>query len=79
MLALGSLITAIFAGPLINAVVDFSTSANIHPFLVSFAALPFALSSEAVSAVMFASQNKLRISLTFSKVCLSPRTSELTW
>lgn len=77
MLVLGSLVMAIFADPLINAVGEFSTCTNIPPFFVSFAALPFAISSEAVSAVMFASQNKLKISLTFSKVCLTPWTLNL--
>ena len=74
MLLLGSLIAATFADSLINAVSNFSTATNIPSFLVSFAVLPFAISSEAVAALMFASQNKLRISLTFSKVCLSPCT-----
>ena len=72
MLLLGSLIAATFADPLVNAVGNFSTATNIPSFLFSFAVLPFASSSEAVSALMFASQKKLRItSLTFSKVSLS--------
>ena len=55
-----------------NAAVDFSTATNIPSFLVSFSVLPFAISSEAVSGLMFASQMKLRItSLTLSKVSLS--------
>ena len=74
MLLLGSLIAATFADSLINAVGNFSTDTNIPSFLVSFTVLPFAISSEAVAALMFASQNKMRISLTFSKVCLSPCT-----
>eukprot|EP00261_Vitis_vinifera_P037654 XP_019078897.1 PREDICTED: uncharacterized protein LOC100245468 [Vitis vinifera] len=69
MLLLGSLIAATFADPLVNAVGNFSTATNIPSFLFSFAVLPFASSSEAVSALMFASQKKLRItSLTFSKI-----------
>ena len=72
MLLLGSLIAATFADPLVNAVGKFSTATNIPSFLFSFSVLPFASSSEAVSALMFASQKKLRItSLTFSKVSLS--------
>ncbi|WJZ99131.1 hypothetical protein VitviT2T_017602 [Vitis vinifera] len=68
MLLLGSLIAATFADSLINAVGNFSTDTNIPSFLVSFTVLPFAISSEAVAALMFASQNKMRISLTFSKI-----------
>ncbi|KAJ9686200.1 hypothetical protein PVL29_015210 [Vitis rotundifolia] len=61
ILLLGTLIAATFVDPLVNAVGNFYSATNIPPFFVSFIVLPFASSSEAVSALIFASQKKLRI------------------
>ena len=72
ILLLGTLIAATFVDPLVNAVGNFYSATNIPPFFVSFIVLPFASSSEAVSALIFASQKKLRIaSLTVSEVFFS--------
>lgn len=72
-LLLGTAIAAAFADPLVDAVDNFSTATKIPPFFISFIALPLATnSSEAVSAIIFASRKKLRTaSLTFSEVGLS--------
>ena len=72
MLLLGTVVAAIFADPLVDAVDNFSTATSIPSFFVSFVVLPFASSSEAVSAMIFGSRKKLRTaSLTFSEVCFS--------
>lgn len=69
ILLLGTLIAATFVDPLVNAVGNFYSASNIPPFFVSFIVLPFASSSEAVSALIFASQKKLRIApLTVSEI-----------
>lgn len=70
LLLLGSIIAAAFAEPLVDAVDNFSLATKIPKFFISFVALPLATnSSEAVSAVIFASRKKLRsASLTFSEV-----------
>lgn len=70
LLLLGSLIAAAFADPLVDAVDNFSDATSIPTFFISFIALPLATnSSEAVSAIIFASRKKLRTSsLTFSEV-----------
>ncbi|RVW46750.1 Sodium/calcium exchanger NCL2 [Vitis vinifera] len=69
MLLLGTVVAAIFADPLVDAVDNFSTATSIPSFFVSFVVLPFASSSEAVSAMIFASRKKLRTaSLTFSEI-----------
>ncbi|KAK9285462.1 hypothetical protein L1049_024655 [Liquidambar formosana] len=69
MLLLGSVIAAAFADPLVDAVDNFSTATSIPSFFVSFVALPFVSSSEAVSALIFARRKKLRTSsLTFSEI-----------
>uniref|UniRef100_F6H4X7 EF-hand domain-containing protein n=1 Tax=Vitis vinifera TaxID=29760 RepID=F6H4X7_VITVI len=69
ILLLGTLIAATFVDPLVNAVGNFYSATNIPPFFVSFIVLPFASSSEAVSALIFASQKKLRIApLTVSEI-----------
>ncbi|KAE8683772.1 Sodium/calcium exchanger family protein / calcium-binding EF hand family protein isoform 2 [Hibiscus syriacus] len=70
MLLLGTLIAAAFADPLVDAVDNFSTATSIPSFFISFIALPLATnSSEAVSAIIFASRKKQRTaSLTFSEL-----------
>ena len=74
MLLLGTLIAAVFADPLVDAVDNFSDATSIPTFFISFIALPLATnSSEAVSAIIFASRKKNRTtSLTFSEVCFFP-------
>lgn len=71
LLVLGTVIAAVFADPLVDAVNNFSSATSIPSFFISFIALPLATnSSEAVSAIIFASRKKLRsASLTFSEVC----------
>lgn len=70
LLLLGTAIAAAFADPLVDAVHNFSNATHIPPFFISFIALPLATnSSEAVSAIIFASRKKQRTSsLTFSEV-----------
>ena len=72
MLLLGTVIAAAFADPLVDAVDNFSDATSIPSFFISFIALPLATnSSEAVSAIIFASRKKQRTaSLTFSEVFL---------
>ncbi|KAL9443984.1 hypothetical protein AB3S75_017206 [Citrus x aurantiifolia] len=70
MLLIGTIIAAAFADPLVDAVDNFSAATSIPSFFISFIALPFATnSSEAVSAIIFASRKKIRTaSLTFSEL-----------
>ncbi|XP_062011529.1 sodium/calcium exchanger NCL-like [Rosa rugosa] len=70
MLLAGTLIAAAFADPLVDAVDNFSDATSIPTFFISFIALPLATnSSEAVSAIIFASRKKKRTaSLTFSEL-----------
>ncbi|KAL2466792.1 sodium/calcium exchanger family protein/calcium-binding EF hand family protein [Abeliophyllum distichum] len=70
LLVLGTAIAAVFADPLVDAVNNFSSATSIPSFFISFIALPLATnSSEAVSAIIFASRKKLRsASLTFSEI-----------
>ncbi|KAH6788715.1 sodium/calcium exchanger family protein / calcium-binding EF hand family protein [Perilla frutescens var. frutescens] len=70
LLLLGTVIAAAFADPLVDAVQNFSNATRIPTFFISFIALPLATnSSEAVSAIIFASRKKLRsASLTFSEL-----------
>ncbi|KAL2483573.1 sodium/calcium exchanger family protein/calcium-binding EF hand family protein [Forsythia ovata] len=70
LLVLGTAIAAVFADPLVDAVDNFSSATSIPSFFISFIALPLATnSSEAVSAIIFASRKKLRsASLTFSEL-----------
>ncbi|CAN1145860.1 Sodium/calcium exchanger NCL [Linum perenne] len=70
MLLLGSAIAAAFADPLVDAVDNFSAATSIPTFFISFIALPLATnSSEAVSAIIFATRKKFRTaSLTFSEI-----------
>nr|POF08463.1 vacuolar calcium ion transporter [Quercus suber] len=73
LLLLGTIIAAAFADPLVDAVDNFSDATGIPAFFISFIALPLATnSSEAVSAIIFASRDKRKTaSLTFSEVCFS--------
>lgn len=73
MLLAGALIAAAFADPLVDAVDNFSDATGIPTFFISFIALPLATnSSEAVSAIIFASRKTRRTaSLTFSEVCIA--------
>ncbi|KAF5192115.1 Calcium-binding ef-hand [Thalictrum thalictroides] len=70
LLLLGAVIAAAFADPLVDAVNNFSTATSIPSFFISFIALPLATnSSEAVSALIFASRKKKKTSsLTFSEI-----------
>ncbi|KAL5081582.1 hypothetical protein RYX36_010003 [Vicia faba] len=70
LLLLGALIAAAFADPLVGAVNDFSDATSIPAFFISFIFLPLATnSSEAVSAIIFASRDKRQTaSLTFSEI-----------
>ncbi|XP_058221561.1 sodium/calcium exchanger NCL-like [Rhododendron vialii] len=70
LLLLGALIAGAFADPLVDAVDNFSDATGIPTFFISFIALPLATnSSEAVSAIIFASRKKQRsASLTFSEL-----------
>ncbi|KAI3716231.1 hypothetical protein L6452_23430 [Arctium lappa] len=69
-LLLGTIIAAVFADPLVDAVGDFSAATSIPSFFISFIVLPLATnSSESVSAIIFASRKKQRsASLTFSEL-----------
>ncbi|KAH9613661.1 hypothetical protein KSS87_016976 [Heliosperma pusillum] len=69
-LVLGTIVAAVFADPLVDAVDNFSIATSIPSFFISFIALPLATnSSEAVSAIIFASKkNRRSASLTFSEV-----------
>ena len=73
LLLLGTAMAAAFADPLVDAVHNFSNATSIPSFFISFIAMPLATnSSEAVSAIIFASRKKQRtLSLTFSEVCMS--------
>ena len=73
LLLLGTIIAAAFADPLVDAVDNFSDATSIPAFFISFIALPLATnSSEAVSAIIFASRDtRTTASLTFSEVCFS--------
>ncbi|GAB2229895.1 hypothetical protein Droror1_Dr00014151 [Drosera rotundifolia] len=70
LLLLGTAIAAAFADPLVDAVDNFSSATSIPTFFISFIALPLATnSSEAVSAIIFASRKTRKTaSLTFSEL-----------
>ncbi|KAL3736152.1 hypothetical protein ACJRO7_025148 [Eucalyptus globulus] len=70
LLILGTVIAAAFADPLVDAVDYFSDATGIPTFFISFIVLPLATnSSEAVSAIIFASRKKQKTaSLTFSEL-----------
>nr|CAD1822234.1 unnamed protein product [Ananas comosus var. bracteatus] len=70
LLLLGTVMAAMFADPLVDAVHNFSNATKIPSFFISFIAMPLATnSSEAVSAIIFASRKKQRTSsLTFSEI-----------
>lgn len=75
LLLFGTVIAAAFADPLVDAVDNFSEATSIPSFFISFIVLPLATnSSEAVSAIIFATRKKQRsASLTFSEVCSTLR------
>lgn len=68
LLLLGTVIAAAFADPRVDAVDNFSTATSISSFFISLIAMPLATnSSEAVSAIIFASKKKqTTTSLAFS-------------
>ncbi|KAH0983239.1 hypothetical protein GBA52_010416 [Prunus armeniaca] len=69
LLLLGTIVAAVFADPLVDAVDDFSTATSIPSFFVSFVILPFASSSEIVSTLIFVSRKKQRTaSLAYSEI-----------
>eukprot|EP00262_Sarcandra_glabra_P007562 TRINITY_DN20450_c0_g1_i1.p1 TRINITY_DN20450_c0_g1~~TRINITY_DN20450_c0_g1_i1.p1 ORF type:complete len:571 (-),score=67.88 TRINITY_DN20450_c0_g1_i1:275-1987(-) len=70
LLLLGAVIAVAFADPLVDAVDNFSSATGVPSFFISFIAMPLATnSSEAVSALIFASRKKQRTaSLTFSEI-----------
>ncbi|KAM0017283.1 putative EF-hand domain, calcium/proton exchanger, sodium/calcium exchanger membrane region [Helianthus debilis subsp. tardiflorus] len=70
LLLLGTVIAAVFADPLVDAVDNFSAATHIPSFFISFMVLPLATnSSEAVSAIIFATRKRQRsASLTFSEL-----------
>ncbi|KAJ1690946.1 hypothetical protein LUZ63_015101 [Rhynchospora breviuscula] len=69
-LLVGTVMAAAFADPLVDTVHNFSQATNIPSFFISFIAMPLATnSSEAVSAIIFASRKKQKTSsLTFSEI-----------
>eukprot|EP00262_Sarcandra_glabra_P007886 TRINITY_DN20996_c0_g1_i1.p1 TRINITY_DN20996_c0_g1~~TRINITY_DN20996_c0_g1_i1.p1 ORF type:complete len:655 (+),score=51.14 TRINITY_DN20996_c0_g1_i1:241-1965(+) len=70
LLLLGTVIAAVSADPLVDAVDNFSSATSIPSFFISFIVMPLATNaSEAVSAIIFASRKKQRTSsLTFSEI-----------
>lgn len=71
MMLLGTIVAAVFADPLVDAVDNFSTATTIPSFFISFLILPFASSSEIVSGLIFSSRKKIRTtSLTYSEVLI---------
>ncbi|XP_062153212.1 sodium/calcium exchanger NCL-like [Alnus glutinosa] len=69
MLLLGTLIAAVIADPLVDAVDNFSTATSIPSFFVSFVILPFASSSEVVSTLIFARKKQSTMSsLMYSEI-----------
>ncbi|KAH9791256.1 Sodium/calcium exchanger NCL1 [Citrus sinensis] len=69
MLLTGTIVAAVCSDPLVDAVDNFSTASNIPSLFVAFIILPFATSSEAVSALIFASRKRSRTSsLTYSAI-----------
>ncbi|KAJ4808429.1 Calcium-binding EF-hand family protein [Rhynchospora pubera] len=69
-LLVGTVMAAAFADPLVDTVHNFSQATKIPSFFISFIAMPLATnSSEAVSAIIFASRKKQKTSsLTFSEI-----------
>ncbi|KAM5578267.1 sodium/calcium exchanger NCL-like [Rosa sericea] len=69
MLLLGTIVAAVVADPLVDAVDNFSTATSIPTFFVSFVILPFVSSSEIVSTLIFVSRKKQRTaSLAYSAI-----------
>lgn len=66
----GTIVAAVFADPLVDAVNAFSSASNIPSFFISFVLLPLASnSSEAVSSIMFSARKKKEnMSLTYSQI-----------
>lgn len=66
----GSIMAAIFADPLVDAVKDFSNASRIPSFFISFVVLPFASnSSEAVSSILFSMHKRKKdMTLTYSQI-----------
>lgn len=69
-LMLGTLVCAVFADPMVEAVVGFSKATGIPKFFISFVVTPLASNaSELVSSLQFAKKRRQEnISLTFSQV-----------
>eukprot|EP00803_Ostreobium_quekettii_P010909 evm.model.scf_1988.1 EVM.evm.TU.scf_1988.1 scf_1988:1312-9743(+) len=69
-LALGTLIAALFADPMVGTVSSFAKASHIPPFFVAFVATPLASkASELVSLMSFAMKKKKKnMNLTFSQV-----------
>ncbi|KAJ7298459.1 hypothetical protein O6H91_Y577200 [Diphasiastrum complanatum] len=66
----GTLLAAVFADPLVDAIDNFSKASGIPNFFISFVATPLATtSSEAISSLMFATRRRKRyISMTCSQI-----------
>lgn len=66
----GTIVAAVFADPLVDAVNDFSSASDIPSFFISFVLLPLASnSSESVSSIMFSARKKKdSMSLTYSQI-----------
>lgn len=66
----GTLIIAVFADPMVDAVGNFGKATGIPAFFVSFVVTPFASNaSEVVSSFIFAAKKRKRsISLTYSQI-----------
>lgn len=73
LLLLGTVLAAVFADPLVDAVNNFSSATSIPSFFISFIAMPLATnSSEAVSTIIFASRKEQKTtSVAFAEVCFS--------
>ncbi|KAK9268232.1 hypothetical protein L1049_010675 [Liquidambar formosana] len=70
LLILGTAISVLLAQPLMEAVQDFASAANVPSFFVSYIVIPFAMSyRQALSAITSARKKTERaISLTFSEI-----------
>ncbi|RWR97479.1 EF-hand domain-containing protein [Cinnamomum micranthum f. kanehirae] len=70
LLLLGTVLAAVFADPLVDAVNNFSSATSIPSFFISFIAMPLATnSSEAVSTIIFASRKEQKTtSVAFAEI-----------
>ncbi|EPS70685.1 hypothetical protein M569_04074, partial [Genlisea aurea] len=70
LLIFGTGILSFFSEPLINAVVDFSTAAEISPFLMAYVVIPFVLNYGAVLQTVSSARQRTQksISLTLSSL-----------